>query len=159
MKEHILNHVLTKTVFNKSKYISYLRFFKVATLCLDDSFAHSWDFLNKLHLECFSNGLEGVPTCGALAGCFSFTLHPIYPQPSQLGWGQVIVDARSSDAALHHSPSLSNSLYTAWRCVGVLLGHCPVEKQMIVPQSTNQMGWRVTAECCWSHAGYVCLDF
>uniref|UniRef100_A0A674BQQ1 F-box and WD repeat domain containing 4 n=1 Tax=Salmo trutta TaxID=8032 RepID=A0A674BQQ1_SALTR len=36
----------------------------------------------------------------------------------------------SSDAALRHSPSWSNSPYTAWRCV---LGHCPVDKQMIVP--------------------------
>ena len=37
------------------------RFFKVANLCLD-SFTHSWHSLNQLHLECFSNGLEGVPT-------------------------------------------------------------------------------------------------
>ena len=54
-------------------------------------------------------------------------------KPSQLGLGRVIVEARSSDAALHHSPSWSNSPYTAWRCV---LGHCPVEKQMMAPQST-----------------------
>ena len=40
----------------------YLRFFKVAILCLDDSFAHSWHSLNQLHEECFSNSLEGVPT-------------------------------------------------------------------------------------------------
>jgi hypothetical protein len=30
---------------------------------------------------------------------------------------------------------------------GGLLGNCPVEKQMIVPQNANQMGWRTTAEC------------
>ena len=35
------NHVVTKKVLNKSKYILYLRFFKVATLCLDDSFVFS----------------------------------------------------------------------------------------------------------------------
>ena len=35
---------------------------QIATLCLDDSFAHSWHSLNQLHLECFSNCLEGVPT-------------------------------------------------------------------------------------------------
>ena len=29
--------------------IIYLRFFKVATLCLDDIFAHSWHSLNQLH--------------------------------------------------------------------------------------------------------------
>ena len=30
----------------ESKYILYLRFFKVATLCFDDSFAHSRHFYN-----------------------------------------------------------------------------------------------------------------
>jgi hypothetical protein len=33
----------------ESKYILYLRFFKVSTLCLDDSFANSWHSLNQLH--------------------------------------------------------------------------------------------------------------
>ena len=33
------------------------------------------------------------------------------------------------------------------------LGHCHVEKQMIVPLSANQIGWRIAAECCGSHAG------
>ena len=36
---------------------------------------------------------------------------------------------------------------------GGVLGHCPFEKQIIVPLSANQMGWRITAECCGSHAG------
>ena len=31
---------------------------------------------------------------------------------------------------------------------GGVLGHCPVEKQMIVPLSATQMGWRIAAECC-----------
>ena len=41
--------------------------------------------------------------------------------PNHLNWVEVlvIVETRSSDAALHHSP------YTACMCV---LGHCPVEK-------------------------------
>ena len=30
---------------------------------------------------------------------------------------------------------------TALTQSGGVLGHCPVEKQMIVPLSTNQMGW------------------
>ena len=46
---------------NKSNHILDLRFFKVATLCLD-SLAHSWHSLNQLHLECFSYSLEAVPT-------------------------------------------------------------------------------------------------
>ena len=36
---------------------------------------------------------------------------------------------------------------------GGVLGHCPVEKQMIVPLSANQMVWRIAAECCGTHAG------
>ena len=41
----------------------YLRFFKVATLCLDDSFAHSWHSLNQLHEVVTWNAfqLTGVP--------------------------------------------------------------------------------------------------
>ena len=35
---------------------------------------------------------------------------------------------------------------------GDVLGHCSVEKQIIVQQSTNQMGWHITAECCGSNA-------
>jgi hypothetical protein len=56
------------------------------------------------------------------------------------------VEAKTSDAALHHS-HWSNSPYTAWRCV---LGHCPVEKQITFPLSPNQIGWRIVAECCGS---------
>ena len=36
---------------------------------------------------------------------------------------------------------------------GGVLGHCPVEKQIIVPLSANKMGWRIAAECFGSHAG------
>ena len=56
----------------------------IATLCLDDSFARSWYSLNQLHLECFSNSLEGVPTyakdllAASLCG-------PTHPKPSQFG--------------------------------------------------------------------------
>ena len=56
----------------------YFRFFKVATLCLDNSFAHSWHSLNQLHLECFSNRLEGVSTYAA-------HLLAAFPSQSQLG--------------------------------------------------------------------------
>ena len=30
---------------------------------------------------------------------------------------------------------------------GGVLGHCPVEKQMIVPLNPNQMGLRIASEC------------
>jgi hypothetical protein len=50
-------------VLNKSKYILYLRFFKVATLCLDDSVAHASDSLSQLHEIGTWNSfqLTGVP--------------------------------------------------------------------------------------------------
>jgi hypothetical protein len=61
----------------------YFRFFKVATLCLDDNFAQSWYSLNQLHLECFSNSLEGVPTNAEhlLAAVLSFC-GSTHPKPS-----------------------------------------------------------------------------
>ena len=70
-------------MLNKSKYIFDFRFFKVATLCLDDSFAHSWYSLN---LECFSNILERVPTYAEhLLAAFPSLCGPTHPKPSQLG--------------------------------------------------------------------------
>ena len=101
-------------MLNRSKYTLYLRFFKVSTICLD-SFAHSWHSLNQLHLEWFPNSLERVPTYAEhLLAAYPSLCGPTHPKPSQLGWGWVIVEARSSDAALHHSP-WSKSPYTAWR--------------------------------------------
>ena len=105
-----------------------------------------WHSLHQLQEVCFTNSLEGVPTYAEhLLAAFSSLSDPTYPKPFQLGWSQVIVEARSSDAALHHSLSWSNNPYTAWRCV---LDHWPVEKQMIVPLRVNQMGWLIAAECC-----------
>ena len=78
------NHVVTKEVLNKSKYILDLRFFKVATLCLDDSFAHSWHSLNQLHLECFSTALREFPHM--LSICWLLFLHSaVQLIPNQLG--------------------------------------------------------------------------
>ena len=34
---------------------------------------------------------------------------------------------------------------------GGVLGHCPVEKQMIVPQT--RLEWRIADECWGCHAG------
>jgi hypothetical protein len=134
---------------NKQKSVKQIkidfRFYKVVTLSLPwwplctllaFSQTASWDS----HRECFSNSLEGVPTYAEHLLDVITSLHvPNHPK-SQLGWGQVIVEARLSNAALHHSPSWSNSSYTAWRCV---LGRYPVEKVMIVPLSANKMGWRI----------------
>ena len=63
----------------------YLRFFKVATLCLD-SFAQTWHSLNQLREECFSNSLEGGPTYAEhLLEAFPSLCGPTHSKPSQLG--------------------------------------------------------------------------
>ena len=53
-----------KSVKHIIRYILYLRFFKVATLFLDDSFALSWHSLNQLHEVVTWNAfqLTGVPS-------------------------------------------------------------------------------------------------
>ena len=66
--------------------IIYFRFFKVATLCLDDSFAQSWHSLNQIHLEGFSNSLEGVSTYAEhLLDAFASLSGSTPLKPSQLG--------------------------------------------------------------------------
>ena len=66
-------------------YILDFRFFKVATHCLE-SFAQSWHYFNQLHLECFSNSLEGVPTYAEhLLAAFHSLRGTTHPKPSQLG--------------------------------------------------------------------------
>jgi hypothetical protein len=63
-----------------------------------------------------SKSLEEILTyVEQLLAYFPSLCSPTHPKQSQLGSGQVIVEIRSSDAALHHSPSWSNSPYTAWR--------------------------------------------
>ena len=70
-------------VLNKSKNIFI--FFKVASLCLDDSFAHSRHSQNQLPLECFFNSLEGVPTYAEhLLAAFPSLCGPTYPKSNQI---------------------------------------------------------------------------
>ena len=95
------------------------RFLKVSTLCLDDSFAHSWHSLNQLHLECFSKSLKGVPTFAFPALC-----GPIHPKPSQLGWSQVIVEA--GHLMQHSITHLLGQI--ALTQPGAVFCQCPVEK-------------------------------
>ena len=91
---------------------------------------HTLDILSmsfmRLSPEMVIQLLEGIPR-GAehLLALLPSLSGPSHPKPSRLGLGQVTVQARSSGAALHLSPSWSNSPYTAWRCVW---GHCPDEK-------------------------------
>jgi hypothetical protein len=64
------------------------RFFKVATLRLDVSFAHSWHSLNQIHEECFPKSLEGVPTYAEhLLAIFSSLCGQLIP--NHLNWIEV----------------------------------------------------------------------
>ena len=59
---------------------------EIATHCLDNSFANSWHSLNQLHLECFSNSLEGAPTYAEhLLDAFPSLCGSSHPIPSQFG--------------------------------------------------------------------------
>ena len=62
-----------------------------------------WQLCTLGILSTSSNSLEGVPTYAELL--FLHTAIQLIPNHLKLGWGQVIVEARSSDAALHHAPS------------------------------------------------------
>ena len=56
----------------------------------------------------------------------------------------------------HHSPSWSKSPYTAWMCV---LGHCSLEKHVILPKRSKQKGWHIAAECCGSQVIKCSLNY
>jgi hypothetical protein len=88
-------------VLNKSKYLLYFIFLKVATLCLDDSFH----------------------TLGILSTSFIWNAFP---------------------TVLKEIPPMLSTCWLLFRHSAVQL---IVEKQMIVRLSTNQMGWRIAAEC------------
>ena len=70
----------------QSKHILYLRFFQVATLCLD-SFAHSWHSLNQLH-KTFPTVLKEFPHM--LSTCWMLFLHSaVQLIPNHLNWVEV----------------------------------------------------------------------
>ena len=70
---------------------------------------------NSFTWNAFPTVLKDFPYM--LSTCWLLFLHStVQLIPNHLN----LVEARSSDAALHHSPSWSNSPYTAWRCVGSL---------------------------------------
>lgn len=70
MKEYIWNHVVNKKVLTKPEYVLNFRFFKVATIFFDDSFAHSWYSLTQLNEVATWNGfkLTGVPCQDLISG-------------------------------------------------------------------------------------------
>jgi hypothetical protein len=106
---------------------------QIATLCLDDNFAHSWHSLNQLQLEYFSNSLEGVSTNAEhLLVAFSSLGHLNLVEVGGL-WRPGLL--------MQHSITLLLGKVALTQPGGVL-DHCPVEKLLIVPISPNQMVYR-----------------
>ena len=103
-----------------------LRFFKVATLCLDDSFAH------LAFSQPISPGMLFQPSwrsshiCWTLDGCFSFTLRSDSSQTISIG----LRLGRPGHLMQHSITLLLGQI--ALTQPGSGLDHCPVEKQMIV---------------------------
>ena len=71
--------------------------------------------------------------------------------PNHLNWHEVGWLWRPGHL-MQHSITLSLGQIALTQPGGVL-GHCPIEKQMIVPLSPNLVGWRIAAVCSGSHAG------
>ena len=75
--------------FSNQKSVKQIQIYfilEILQIATDDSFAHSWYSLNQLHLECFSNSLEGVPTYTEhLLAAFPSLCGPTHPKPSQIG--------------------------------------------------------------------------
>ncbi len=89
MKEHKWNYVANKKVLNKPEYVLYFRFFKLATICFDDSFAHSWHSLSQIHEVVTWNGfptvLKEFPE--VLSTCWLLFLHSaVQLIPNHLNW-------------------------------------------------------------------------
>jgi hypothetical protein len=71
---------------SNQKSVQQIKIYLIATLCLYDSFAHSWHSLNQLHLEYFFYSLEGVPTYAEhLLAAYPSLCGTTHPKPSQLG--------------------------------------------------------------------------
>ena len=93
--------------------------------------------------------LSGASNSTALAGKCPFTPHSNSSQTISI-WlrsGEVV-----GQVIWCSTPSLLLCQIALTQPEGVF-GHCPVEKQMMVSLRANQMGWRIAAECCGSHAG------
>ena len=87
-----------------------------------------------------------------LSTCWLLFLHSaVQLIPNHLNWVEIRSLWRPGHLIQHSITLLLGQI--ALTQPGGVLGHCPVEKQMIVPLIANQMGWRIAAECCGSHAG------
>ncbi|CAJ0957300.1 unnamed protein product, partial [Ranitomeya imitator] len=98
------------------------RFFKVATFCFDDCFAHSWHSLDELPEVVTGNGfptiLKEFRDALHLLALLPSLCSPAHPKPSRLSSGLLLIDnALSSEYILPSSrdravTALSNSSYS-----------------------------------------------
>ena len=78
-----------------------------------------------------------------LSTCWLLFLHSaVQLTPNHLNW--VVGRLWRPGHLMQHSITLLLGQIALTQLGGVL-GHCPVEKQMIVLLSANQMGWRIAA--------------
>ena len=85
-----------------------------------------------------------------LSTCWLLFVHAVVQLiPNHLNW---VEGLWRPDYLTQHSITLLIGQIALTQPGGVL-GHCLLEKQMTAPLSANQMGWRIAAECCGSHAG------
>jgi hypothetical protein len=86
-----------------------------------------------------------------LSTCWLLSLHSaVQLTPNHLYWVEVR-GLRGPGHLMQHSITLHDQMFLTQP--GDVFGHCPVEKQMIVPLSRSQKGWRIAAKCYGSHAG------
>ena len=131
------NHVVTTSV--KSKYIFYSS--KVATLAFSQTASPG---------ILFQQSCRRSHICWELVGRFPFT-SAIQLIPNHLDLVEVGGLCRPGHLMQHSITLLLGKI--ALTQPGGVLGHCPVEKQMTVGLSPNQMGWHIAAEWCGSDAG------
>ena len=86
-----------------------------------------------------------------LSTCWLLFLHSaVQLIPNHINWVEVGLLWRPGHL-MQHSITLLLGQIALTQPRGVL-GQCPVERQVIVPLSSNQMGWCIAAECCGRHA-------
>ncbi|CAJ0940276.1 unnamed protein product, partial [Ranitomeya imitator] len=94
-------------------------FFKVATFCFDDCFAHSWHSLNELQEVVTGNSLRTIVKefPEMLSTCWPFCLHSaVQLTPNHLEWVQSAINAART-AALTDSSEVSFRSQRSWEAL------------------------------------------
>jgi hypothetical protein len=139
-------------VLNKSKNILYLRFFKVATLCLNDSFSHTLQSLNQLQEECFSNLIEGVPTYAEhLLDCFPSLCSPTHHKPKHPHTSSSMLHRGNHICGDHPFTYSASQRHISWKQISQIWFHQTKHiwyrlLHMNCNTVLNYMGWNYSVE-------------